>query len=142
MRQRRAANALEFIEAFPQGYDTLVGERGVKLSGGQKQRLSIARALLKNPRLIILDEATAALDTESEQLIQSALSTLLPGRTCLVIAHRLSTIQSADHIVVLEKGRIVEAGTHEGLLTLSGRYKTLYDKQFPQMIKAKETLLA
>ncbi|MDH6351345.1 MULTISPECIES: ABC transporter ATP-binding protein [Brevibacillus] len=138
----RAANALEFIEAFPQGYDTLVGERGVKLSGGQKQRLSIARALLKNPRLIILDEATAALDTESEQLIQSALSTLLPGRTCLVIAHRLSTIQSADHIVVLEKGRIVEAGTHEGLLTLSGRYKTLYDKQFPQMIKEKETLLA
>lgn len=127
----RAANAQEFIEAFPHGYDTLIGERGVKLSGGQKQRLSIARALLKNPRLIILDEATAALDTESEQLIQ-ALSRLLPGRTCLVIAHRLSTIQHADRIVVLEKGQVVETGTHEALLRRSGRYKTLYDMQFPQ----------
>ncbi|MCM3272929.1 ABC transporter ATP-binding protein [Paenibacillus elgii] len=128
----RAANAQEFIEAFPDGYDTLIGERGVKLSGGQKQRLSIARALLKNPRLIILDEATAALDTESEQLIQKALSRLLPGRTCLVIAHRLSTIQHADRIVVLEKGQVVETGTHEALLRRSGRYKTLYDMQFPQ----------
>ncbi|WP_163853047.1 ABC transporter ATP-binding protein [Paenibacillus elgii] len=128
----RAANAQEFIEAFPDGYDTLIGERGVKLSGGQKQRLSIARALLKNPRLIILDEATAALDTESEQLIQKALSRLLPGRTCLVIAHRLSTIQHADRIVVLEKGQVVETGTHEALLRRSGRYKILYDMQFPQ----------
>lgn len=128
----RAANAQEFIKAFPRGYDTLIGERGVKLSGGQKQRLSIARALLKNPRLIILDEATAALDTESEQLIQKALSRLLPGRTCLVIAHRLSTIQHADRIVVLEKGQVVETGTHEALLRRSGRYKTLYDMQFPQ----------
>lgn len=128
----RAANAREFIEAFPHGYDTLIGERGVKLSGGQKQRLSIARALLKNPRLIILDEATAALDTESEQLIQKALSRLLPGRTCLVIAHRLSTIRHADRIVVLEKGQVVETGTHEALLRRSGRYKTLYDMQFPQ----------
>ncbi|WP_010496716.1 ABC transporter ATP-binding protein [Paenibacillus elgii] len=128
----RAANAQEFIEAFPDGYDTLIGERGVKLSGGQKQRLSIARALLKNPRLIILDEATAALDTESEQLIQKALSRLLPGRTCLVIAHRLSTIQHADRIVVLEKGQVVETGTNEALLRRSGRYKTLYDMQFPQ----------
>lgn len=128
----RAANAQEFIEAFPDGYDTLIGERGVKLSGGQKQRLSIARALLKNPRLIILDEATAALDTESEQFIQKALSRLLPGRTCLVIAHRLSTIQHADRIVVLEKGQVVETGTHEALLRRSGRYKTLYDMQFPQ----------
>ncbi|WP_068617896.1 ABC transporter ATP-binding protein [Paenibacillus tuaregi] len=130
----RAANALEFIEAFPQGYDTLIGERGVKLSGGQKQRLSIARALLRNPRLIILDEATAALDTESEQLIQAALARLLPGRTCLVIAHRLSTIRNADQIVVLEKGEIVEAGNHEQLLRRAGRYKALYDKQFPQAI--------
>ncbi|SCW68451.1 ATP-binding cassette, subfamily B, MsbA [Paenibacillus tianmuensis] len=129
----RAANAQEFIEAFPHGYDTLIGERGVKLSGGQKQRLSIARALLKNPRSIILDEATAALDTESEQLIQKALSRLLPGRTCLVIAHRLSTIQHADRIVVLEKGQVVETGTHEALLRRSGRYKTLYDMQFPQI---------
>ncbi|MBU7318278.1 ABC transporter ATP-binding protein [Paenibacillus oleatilyticus] len=129
----RAANAQEFIEAFPHGYDTLIGERGIKLSGGQKQRLSIARALLKNPRLIILDEATAALDTESEQLIQKALSRLLPGRTCLIIAHRLSTIQHADRIVVLEKGQVVETGTHEALLRRSGRYKTLYDMQFPQM---------
>ncbi|GLI04380.1 LuxR family transcriptional regulator [Paenibacillus tyrfis] len=128
----RAANAREFIEAFPHGYDTLIGERGVKLSGGQKQRLSIARALLKNPRLIILDEATAALDTESEQWIQKALSRLLPGRTCLVIAHRLSTIRHADRIVVLEKGQVVETGTHEALLRRSGRYKTLYDMQFPQ----------
>lgn len=128
----RAANALEFIERFPDGYNTIIGERGVKLSGGQKQRLSIARALLKNPRLLILDEATAALDTESEQLIQKALARLLPGRTCLVIAHRLSTIQHADRIVVLENGQIVETGTHEALLRRSGRYKTLYDMQFPQ----------
>jgi len=128
----RAANALEFIESFPEAYDTLIGERGVKLSGGQKQRLSIARALLKNPRVLILDEATAALDTESEQLIQKALFRLLPGRTCLVIAHRLSTIHHADQIVVLEKGQILEKGTHEVLLHRAGRYKTLYDMQFPQ----------
>jgi len=126
----RAANAHEFITALPQGYDTPIGERGVKLSGGQKQRLSIARAFLKDPRLIILDEATAALDTESEQKIQQALSRLLPGRTCLVIAHRLSTIQNADQIVVLEHGEVVEYGKHDVLLRRNGRYKELYRMQF------------
>ncbi|MNO29797.1 putative multidrug export ATP-binding/permease protein [compost metagenome] len=126
-----AANAHEFISAFPMGYDTPIGERGVKLSGGQKQRLSIARAFLTNPRILILDEATAALDTESEQRIQHALSVLLPGRTCLVIAHRLSTIQNADQIVVLEHGEIVELGNHENLLRRNGRYKELYEMQFP-----------
>lgn len=126
-----AANAHEFISAFPMGYDTSIGERGVKLSGGQKQRLSIARAFLTNPRILILDEATAALDTESEQRIQHALSVLLPGRTCLVIAHRLSTIQNADQIVVLEHGEIVELGNHENLLRRNGRYKELYEMQFP-----------
>ncbi|MEK5027653.1 ABC transporter ATP-binding protein [Paenibacillus sp. FSL M7-1046] len=126
-----AANAHEFVSAFPMGYDTPIGERGVKLSGGQKQRLSIARAFLTNPRILILDEATAALDTESEQRIQHALSVLLPGRTCLVIAHRLSTIQNADQIVVLEHGEIVELGNHENLLRRNGRYKELYEMQFP-----------
>lgn len=126
-----AANAHEFISAFPLGYDTPIGERGVMLSGGQKQRLSIARAFLTNPRILILDEATAALDTESEQHIQHALSVLLPGRTCLVIAHRLSTIQNADQIVVLEHGQIVELGNHENLLRRNGRYKELYEMQFP-----------
>ncbi|MDK8179638.1 ABC transporter ATP-binding protein [Paenibacillus sp. UMB4589-SE434] len=126
-----AANAHEFISAFPEGYDTPIGERGVKLSGGQKQRLSIARAFLTNPRILILDEATAALDTESEQHIQRALSLLLPGRTCLVIAHRLSTIQNADQIVVLEHGQIMELGNHETLLQQKGRYQALYDMQFP-----------
>lgn len=129
----RAANAHDFILSFPDGYQSAVGERGVKLSGGQKQRLSIARAILKNPQLIILDEATAALDTESEHLIQSALSELLAGRTCLVIAHRLSTIRKADQIVVMEKGEIVEIGTHEELLGQKGRYYKLYDLQFPQL---------
>ncbi|MCU6712928.1 ABC transporter ATP-binding protein/permease [Paenibacillus sp. J5C_2022] len=127
----RAANADSFIEAFANGYDTEIGERGIKLSGGQKQRLSIARALLSDPRIIILDEATASLDTESEQLIQEALQTLLQGRTCLVIAHRLSTIQRADRIYVLEDGRIVEQGTHWTLLERRGRYRELYELQFP-----------
>ncbi|PYI52520.1 ABC transporter ATP-binding protein [Paenibacillus flagellatus] len=128
----RAANAHEFIASFPNGYDSEIGERGVKLSGGQKQRISIARAILKNPRLIVLDEATASLDTESEHLIQEALSRLLAGRTCLVIAHRLSTIRSADRIVVMDGGSIAEAGTHEELLARNGKYKKLHDLQFPQ----------
>lgn len=127
-----AANAHGFIVNLPDGYDSQIGERGVRLSGGQKQRISIARALLKNPRLIILDEATASLDTESEQLIQEALGKIFTTRTCIVIAHRLSTIQSADRIVVLEKGKIAEAGTHRQLLALGKRYKHLYDLQFPQ----------
>lgn len=132
MAAARAANAHDFIVSFPSGYDAEIGERGVKLSGGQKQRLSIARAILKNPRLIVLDEATASLDTESEHLIQDALSRLLAGRTCLVIAHRLSTIQSADRIVVLDRGTIAESGTHDQLLALNGKYRRLYDLQFPQ----------
>lgn len=127
----KAAHAAEFIEGFKDGYKTQIGERGVKLSGGQKQRLSIARALLKNPKMIILDEATASLDTESEQMIQTALAELLKGRTCLVIAHRLSTIQQADAIFVLENGRIEEQGTHVSLLAKGGRYSELYDMQFP-----------
>jgi subfamily B ATP-binding cassette protein MsbA len=128
----KAANAHDFISSFPLGYDSPVGERGVKLSGGQKQRLSIARALLKSPQLVILDEATSALDTESEHLIQGALARLLVGRSCLVIAHRISTIQRANKIVVMEKGQCIESGTHDELLVHAGRYKQLYDLQFPQ----------
>ncbi|MBW7454276.1 ATP-binding cassette domain-containing protein, partial [Paenibacillus sepulcri] len=128
----RAANAHDFIMSFPQGYDSQIGERGVKLSGGQKQRLSIARAILKDPRLIILDEATSSLDTESEKAIQDALEHLLENRTSLVIAHRLSTIQRADRIYVLDKGKVVEVGTHQSLLEQGGRYKQLYELQFPQ----------
>lgn len=131
----KAANAHKFICEFADGYESQVGERGVKLSGGQKQRLSIARALLKNPQLIILDEATSSLDTESENLIQEALSRLLMGRTSIVIAHRISTIQRADQIVVLERGQVREAGTHDELIALDGRYKQLYDLQFPQSHK-------
>ncbi|WP_138755326.1 ABC transporter ATP-binding protein [Paenibacillus sinopodophylli] len=135
MAAAEAANAAGFIDSFSHGYVTQIGERGVKLSGGQKQRLSIARAILKNPQIIILDEATASLDTESEQHIQDALAQLLKGRTCLVIAHRLSTIQKADCIYVLEKGQIVEHGTHDELLRLEGRYNQLYELQFPQTDK-------
>lgn len=126
----RVANADEFIEKFPNGYDTVVGERGVKLSGGQRQRLAIARALLADPRILILDEATSSLDSESEALIQEGLNNLRKGRTTFVIAHRLSTIRSADQILVVEAGEIVESGTHEELIRLDGRYKQLYDKQY------------
>lgn len=126
----RVANADEFIEKFPNGYETVVGERGVKLSGGQRQRIAIARALLADPRILILDEATSSLDSESEALIQEGLNRLRQGRTTFVIAHRLSTIRSADQILVVEAGEILERGTHAELVALDGRYKQLYDKQY------------
>jgi subfamily B ATP-binding cassette protein MsbA len=126
----RAANAHEFIMNLPQGYDTVIGESGVLLSGGQRQRLAIARALFKDPPILILDEATSALDTESERLVQGALNTLMQGRTTLVIAHRLSTIRAADKIVVLDRGQIVEIGRHEDLLAHRGVYRKLHDLQF------------
>ncbi len=130
MAVSRLAHCDEFVSGFPQGYDTLVGERGVRLSGGQRQRVAIARALLANPRILILDEATSSLDSESEAMIQDGLRRLRAGRTTFVIAHRLSTIQSADQILVLEAGEIVERGTHQALLALQGRYRQLYDKQY------------
>jgi subfamily B ATP-binding cassette protein MsbA len=129
-RVSRIAHADEFIETFEQGYDTIVGERGVKLSGGQRQRVSIARAILADPRVLVLDEATSSLDSESEALIQDGLKSLRRGRTTFVIAHRLSTIRSADQILVLEAGEIVERGSHAELIQLGGRYRTLYDKQY------------
>ena len=126
----RIAHADEFIERFEHGYDTIVGERGVKLSGGQRQRVAIARAILADPKILILDEATSSLDSESEAMIQDGLRTLRTGRTTFVIAHRLSTIRSADQILVLEGGEIVERGTHRELLIKRGRYRELYDKQY------------
>jgi len=126
----RIAHCEEFINEFADGYDTVVGERGVKLSGGQRQRVAIARAILAEPKILILDEATSSLDSESEAMIQDGLQSLRRGRTTFVIAHRLSTIRSADQILVLEGGEIVERGTHEELLAAGGRYKQLYDKQY------------
>jgi ATP-binding cassette subfamily B protein len=126
----KSANIHELIASLPEGYDTVVGERAFRLSGGERQRLSIARALLKDPRILILDEATSSLDATSEYLIQQALETLLRGRTSVIVAHRLSTIQSADRILVMEQGRLAESGNHEELLARDGLYASLYRRQF------------
>jgi len=126
----RAALAHDFITALPEGYDTMIGERGLRLSGGERQRIAIARALLKNAPILILDEATSALDSESEALVQPALGNLMQGRTVLVIAHRLSTVRRADRIVVLENGTIADIGTHDDLMGRDGTYRRLYDLQF------------
>jgi ABC-type multidrug transport system fused ATPase/permease subunit len=126
----RAANAHEFVENFPEQYNTIVGERGIKLSGGQRQRIAIARAILKDPAILILDEATSSLDSESEQLVQDALENLMKGRTSFVIAHRLSTIRNADKIVLIDKGTVTECGTHAELMNLNGLYRKLNDMQF------------
>ncbi len=125
----KRANAAEFIEQLPKGYETLVGERGVKLSGGQRQRVAIARAMLKDAPILVLDEATSALDSESEVLIQDALWKLMKGRTAIVIAHRLSTIQKMDRIVVLDEGKIIEQGTHAKLLKNKGTYASFWAHQ-------------
>ncbi|MEI2720683.1 MAG: ATP-binding cassette domain-containing protein [Gemmatimonadales bacterium] len=126
----RIAHCDEFIALFPDGYDTIVGERGIKLSGGQRQRVAIARAILADPAILLLDEATSSLDSESEAMVQEGLEALRRGRTSFVIAHRLSTITSADRILVLEAGAVVESGTHEELLALGGRYHALYQRQY------------
>src|SRR5262249_55227495 len=135
----RAAAIHDFIVGLPQGYDTVVVERGVKLSGGERQRVAIARALLKDPRVLILDEATSALDSASERLIQDALAPLMRGRTTLAIAHRLSTILAADCTLVLDEGRLVESGTHAELLRHGGLYATLYREQFERQAEAAGT---
>jgi ATP-binding cassette, subfamily B, bacterial MsbA len=129
----RAALAHDFIMGLPAGYETVIGERGVRFSGGERQRIAIARALLKNAPILILDEATSALDSESESLVQSALQNLMTGRTVLVIAHRLSTVRRADRIVVLENGGITDVGAHEELMKKLGTYRRLYDLQFVEL---------
>lgn len=130
VRASRIAHCDEFVEGFAEKYDTIVGERGVRLSGGQRQRIAIARAILAEPAILLLDEATSSLDSESEALIQDGLDKLRQDRTTFVIAHRLSTIMSADQILVIEDGRIVEQGTHAELLARQGRYRQLYEKQY------------
>jgi subfamily B ATP-binding cassette protein MsbA len=130
LRAAHIAHCDAFVDRLPEGYETVVGERGVKLSGGERQRVAIARAILADPRILILDEATSSLDSESEALIQEGLAELMKGRTTFVIAHRLSTIRRADQILVLEQGRIVERGRHEDLLAEGGRYHALYTRQY------------
>lgn len=133
----RAANIHDFIANLPDGYNTVVGERGYRLSGGEKQRIALARVILKDPRILILDEATSHLDSESEALIQDALSHVMAGRTSIVIAHRLSTILAADLILVLDRGRIVEQGTHSSLLAAGGVYAHLYETQFKRELQTE-----
>jgi len=128
----KAANAWEFIQQMPLGLQSEIGDRGVRLSGGQRQRIAIARAILRNAPILLLDEATSALDTESEQHVQAALDVLMEGRTSFVIAHRLSTIENADRILVMDKGKIVESGSHNQLLETKGYYAKLYQKEFSE----------
>ena len=138
IRAAKLANAHEFIKDLPDGYDTLVGERGIKLSGGQRQRVAIARAILKNAPILVLDEATSALDSESEALIQDALVKLMKGRTSIVVAHRLSTIASLDRIIVLDDGKIKEQGTHQQLLKKHGAYYHLWSRQSGAFLDSRD----
>jgi len=136
----KAAHAEEFIQNLPQGYDSFLGEQGVKLSGGQRQRLAIARAILRDPNILLLDEATSALDAESEKLVQDALNELMQHRTTLVIAHRLATVMHVDRIVVMDKGEIVAVGTHQELMSMSPLYQKLARLQFDVSLEVEEAL--
>ena len=135
----RAANIHDFVMGLPDGYETIVGERGYRLSGGEKQRLALARVILKDPRILVLDEATSSLDSESEALIQEALKRVMAGRTSIVIAHRLSTILAADLILVMDRGQIVERGTHAELLAQRGLYARLYETQFRRNVGEQDS---